>query len=358
MRKLYLIIIMAMCGIGTLSAQGVLNVRINEVLVINENDIVDDYGQRESWIELFNTGFERVDVGGCYLGIRYADRFDADGNKLIEKYYIPRNDPATKIEPLGYRVFYCEGTNSKGTFYTNFTIADTHTAFDYEGLTQVSVTNPVDMIVLYNGNGRDVISVFPLSADQIADEAWGIIGHEEIESKMFPTFSRAERRSMSNDQYLDAIAAGLKYQPQRMVKTTPAATNEINEETPRHEMFHQRDKHGIVMAITAMSVVFLALLTIFIVFKVFGTVMVKRTHRTSAKHAEASTPGSTPKSPKGGSYTGEEVAAIAMALKLYQEDLHIEESTVITINRVSRLYSPWNSKLYGMNEVPTKKNNR
>ena len=343
---------MAMCGIGTLSAQGVLNVRINEVLVINENDIVDDYGQRESWIELFNTGFERVDIGGCYLGIRYADRFDADGNKLIEKYYIPRNDPATKIEPLGYRVFYCEGTNSKGTFYTNFTIADSHVELNEAGDPIISMTNPIDMIILYNGNGKDIISVFPLASTQNADEALGIIGHEEIESKMFPSFSRAERRRMSNDEYLDAIAAGLKYHPQRMTKSTPAATNEINEEIPRHELFRQRDNHGIVMAITAMSVVFLALLTIFIVFKIFGTVMVKRAHRKSAEHTSV-TPGTAH---KGGSYTGEEVAAIAMALKLYQEDLHIDESTVITINRVSRLYSPWNSKLYGMNEVPTKKN--
>ena len=91
---------MALCGLGV-SAQGVLNVRINEVLVLNENDIVDDYGVRESWVELFNTGYERVNVGGCYLGIRYADRYDADGNKLIKKYYIPRNNPATSIEPLG-----------------------------------------------------------------------------------------------------------------------------------------------------------------------------------------------------------------------------------------------------------------
>ena len=80
---------MALCGLGV-SAQGVLNVRINEVLVLNENDIVDDYGVRESWVELFNTGYERVNVGGCYLGIRYADRYDSDGNKLIKKYYILR----------------------------------------------------------------------------------------------------------------------------------------------------------------------------------------------------------------------------------------------------------------------------
>ncbi len=40
-------------------------------------------------------------------------------------------------------------------------------------------------------------------------------------------------------------------------------------------------------------------------------------------------------------------AAIAMALYLYYE-LHDEESNVITIDRVSRTYSPWSSKIYSM----------
>jgi hypothetical protein len=41
-------------------------------------------------------------------------------------------------------------------------------------------------------------------------------------------------------------------------------------------------------------------------------------------------------------------AAIAMALYLYFNELHDEESNVITINKVSRAYSPWSSKLYNM----------
>lgn len=51
----------------------------------------------------------------------------------------------------------------------------------------------------------------------------------------------------------------------------------------------------------------------------------------------------------------EEVAAMALALKMYQEEVHIMESTVITINRVSRVYSPWNSKIHGIPPMPIKK---
>jgi len=45
------------------------------------------------------------------------------------------------------------------------------------------------------------------------------------------------------------------------------------------------------------------------------------------------------------------VAAIAMALHLYFNGAHDEEPTQITIKNVERRYSPWNSKLYGMNNL-------
>jgi Na+-transporting methylmalonyl-CoA/oxaloacetate decarboxylase gamma subunit len=44
-----------------------------------------------------------------------------------------------------------------------------------------------------------------------------------------------------------------------------------------------------------------------------------------------------------------EVAAISMALHLLYSDEHDEESNIITIKRIQRRYSPWNSKIYGLN---------
>lgn len=46
--------------------------------------------------------------------------------------------------------------------------------------------------------------------------------------------------------------------------------------------------------------------------------------------------------------TGEEVAAISAALYLFLNDLHDEESRVVTINRISKKYSPWSSKIYSV----------
>ena len=44
-------------------------------------------------------------------------------------------------------------------------------------------------------------------------------------------------------------------------------------------------------------------------------------------------------------------AAIAMALSLYYSVEHDEESDIITIKTVERRYSPWSSKIYGLNNL-------
>lgn len=49
--------------------------------------------------------------------------------------------------------------------------------------------------------------------------------------------------------------------------------------------------------------------------------------------------------------SGDENAAIAMALYMYLNELHDEESNVITIRRIQKRYTPWSSKIYGMNNT-------
>jgi hypothetical protein len=50
--------------------------------------------------------------------------------------------------------------------------------------------------------------------------------------------------------------------------------------------------------------------------------------------------------------TGELNAAIAMTLYLYASELHDAENMVLTINKVSRTYSPWSSKIYTLRKTP------
>jgi hypothetical protein len=44
-------------------------------------------------------------------------------------------------------------------------------------------------------------------------------------------------------------------------------------------------------------------------------------------------------------------AAIAAAIYLFMDEIHDNENRVVTIKRVSRTYSPWNSKIYGINWI-------
>jgi LPXTG-motif cell wall-anchored protein len=49
---------------------------------------------------------------------------------------------------------------------------------------------------------------------------------------------------------------------------------------------------------------------------------------------------------------GEEAAAIALAIHLYKSQLHDMESLTITLQKVSRIYSPWSSKIYSLRQNP------
>ena len=48
------------------------------------------------------------------------------------------------------------------------------------------------------------------------------------------------------------------------------------------------------------------------------------------------------------SISGDELAAISTALYLYFSEVHDEERTIMTIRKVSKTYSPWSSKIFGV----------
>lgn len=98
---------------------------------------------------------------------------------------------------------------------------------------------------------------------------------------------------------------------------------------------------GITIAITGYAIVFLALLLLYFVFTSLSKVLLFKTKRKLLKSGKVFA------DDRELQISGEVTAAIAMAIYL-SRDLHDEESDVLTIKRVSRAYSPWNSKIYGM----------
>lgn len=54
------------------------------------------------------------------------------------------------------------------------------------------------------------------------------------------------------------------------------------------------------------------------------------------------------------SVEGDTSAAIATALYMYFNEMHDEESDIITIKNISKKYSPWSSKIYSVMNQPNK----
>lgn len=102
------------------------------------------------------------------------------------------------------------------------------------------------------------------------------------------------------------------------------------------------------MTITAMAVVFLGLLLLFLIFKQVGKAAIAASKRNAQKA------GATVSGDSAEQVSGEIFAAIATALYEMNDDNHDIENTVLTIRKVRRTYSPWSSKIYSLRETPRK----
>lgn len=273
-------------------AQRATSMRINEVLVINDDNFVDDYGKRHPWLELYNTSAGSVNIAGCFL---------TDDKNNPRKYPIPKGDVKTIIPPHQHTLFWVDGEPSRGTFHVNFT-------FD---------PSKENYVALYDADGKTLIDEVTIPASQTADVSYGrvIDGKEEW--------------------------AQLK-------KVTPDTNNLTLDSNEKIENFKRNDSLGIGMTITAMAVVFIGLLLLFLIFKQVGKAAIAASKRNAQKAGAPISPESTEQ------VSGEVFAAIATALYEMNDDNHDIENTVLTIRKVRRTYSPWSSKIYSLRETPRK----
>jgi len=101
-------------------------------------------------------------------------------------------------------------------------------------------------------------------------------------------------------------------------------------------------QEGVIISIVGIVIVFAALLILYRVFS-WVSILISLNIRQKLKRQGKLT-GSESDSLM---IPGDHSAAIAMAIYLCNE-LHDEESNILTIERVSRVYSPWSSKYYNM----------
>ncbi len=113
------------------------------------------------------------------------------------------------------------------------------------------------------------------------------------------------------------------------------------------DRIRESDPIGIGLTVVAVSVVFLALLCISLILKGYGKLIMRTQDRKAKKDSAVATAETA--SPSASEISGEIYAAIAAAIYLYDEEMHDEENTIITIQKVERAWTPWNAKFYNMN---------
>lgn len=278
---------------------------INEVLVDNQTNFQDDYGVHSGWIEIFNKAYSTADLVGCLLKVS-----SQPGDTVT--YFIPKGDVLTSIKPRQHTLFWADGNPRRGTFHTNFVLSKTN----------------ANWIGLYD-SGKKLL-------DQVVVPA-GILAANQSYARVGDASAEWEVKGASADKYV-----------------TPSTNNQTIESNPKMDKFEQHDPVGIGMAISAMSVVFLGLILLYICFKLNGKAAIKLRKR-NAMIAHNITDKQEAKEKKLGEAPGEVIAAISMALHEAQGADHDVEETILTISRVKRSYSPWSSKIYTLRETPHKK---
>lgn len=300
MKSRFFIIITALACSLAVSAQSRKALKISEVMVENNTSIEDEYGQRVGWIELFNSNFGPLEISSVYL---------TNDSLNPTKYPVPLGDLRTKMGKRQTVVFFADGEPDRGTFHTSFTLTP----------------GKDNWIGLYDADGKTLIDYIVVPASLPADASYAMInnGKEEVWQV---------RNGQSDNMYI-----------------TPGGSNIINDTNSKIQKFADKDPHGFAMAVMAMCIVFCALLVLCLAFLAISKIgsFISRSNKAKS-HSEEDV---TLAAKEVEHDSGEEIAAIVMALHQHL-NAHDMENTILTISKVKKTYSPWNSKIYNMRQLP------
>lgn len=288
------------------SAQSQGQMRLNEYLIINTSDFQDDFGQQNSWFEIFNASYGTVDIGGCYL---------SDDPDNLKKYAIPGGDVLTAIPPRQHVLFWADNEPNHGTFHVNFDLKN------------------AKEIIFTKGDGKSIIDRIVIN-DIYRDSSKANISFGRLEDGIGSITGDGEGWG-------------------ELAVTSPSTNNAIIDKAAKPERMKSIDPYGWIMAVTAMSVVFVALILLYLIFKQIGKANIKQANKKSANAAARNNHPEAAVTPAG-EVSAETYAAIATALHLFIEDseAHDEESDVVTQRHTDRTYSPWSSKIYMLRQTP------
>lgn len=287
----------------TVMGQGAKNIVISEVLTSNASSIVDEFGQREAWIELENTSYTTYNVRGMFITTdrKVLDESLSAPERIKLMSMIPSGEERTSLGARQHLVIFCNSNPAQGKLHLNVQVPDSGAVW----------------VALYNGNGVELIDSVSVPA-------------------------------LKTD-YSYARQDGNNWVVKEPNQVTPGIENtSVEKKQTGVDKFKERDPHGFAMAIMAMGIVFLCLALLWLFFTVFGMVM---RHLDTAKKVANTQPikpitktveVTKELAHKTGNVLQEGfdkkgvdmevyMAVIGMALRQYEDDVHDVESGVITI---------------------------
>jgi hypothetical protein len=307
MRK-FLLFTLLLLSTLTLGAQNVSDLILSEALAAPDSTgILDDYGRRGGWVELYNTSTGTVSYGGCFL---------TDDLSNLCKSPIPRADLKTKLGPRQCAVIFCSGNHADGSFYAGFTL------------------EPGKTVYLVSNDGRTVIDSLQIPAN--LPEGRSVIKlAQDIRQKHFA--AQAE----------PAIP-------------TPGALNGGADASTKAQEMAEEDPHGWTLTVVSVSVVFSALAILWFFFwLLFDRPAKKKAIAKQASGGPHVVPGKASPTDEVAAAiamaldldsAGEDYAAIATAVHLYlTESVHDLEPYTVTIRRAS---SAWGDKSTKFRRLP------
>lgn len=335
-KKIFLTLI-AVAAVITASAQGRMDLRINEIAVQADSNAVDQNANGSGWVEIFNASYATNGIEKMFITTLKPDfiqnffkteeqKSNKKRNQLLQElrdthtgeiYEIPRGDAATKVKPRTHVLFCADGDTVAGTFHLPFTLT------------------PGQYVALYDVNG-DLVDEVTIPADLQPNQSYARCSEEGIDL-------HGEHKFIDKDWEVrdeSCIAKAI----------TPGKFNArpINENIQK---FKDEDPSGILLTLMSMGVVFSALLLLYILFKLFGkafTAKDKKKEEEAAVNKVVDNEVAPVAQPEG---DDEAIAAICMAL--YQHfNAHDEESGILTFDRSKQQSNAWGSKSNLLRHLP------
>ena len=303
MKKIKLLTtLLVLCSLTSMG-QGAKNIKINEVMTRNTASIVDEYDNHIPWVELANVSFSTFNVRGMYVATDTAvlNPHLTVPQRVAMMSCIPSNETRTNMGGRQHLVLFLNSIPSRGSTHLSSTIDS---------------SKPV-WIGLYDGNAVDLI-----------DSVFVPVMNENT------SYARVE--DGSNEWEVKATDA-----------VTPGIENYIHVTESKIAQIKRDDPHGFGITVLSMGIVFSCLALLWIFFTIFGRFMshkqqekhksAKQAHkeRIIAAQEEEEDERAFPKVTVRNVATTDDdvyIAVISMAIKEYLDDIHDNESGIITIS--------------------------